>query len=137
MANSHDGSMAFNIRLTTIRVVCQNTLAVAMKERLGQHFCRAHQGSFSEHSQAAQEFFKATLRELDFLAESYTRLGQHKRSDETFRQRLTSLLPEPKKPRNLANNPGLRRAWEKRVADVDSARKGISELRISGKGGGP
>src|SRR3989442_5164069 len=26
MANSHDGSMAFSIRLTTIRVVCQNTL---------------------------------------------------------------------------------------------------------------
>jgi Domain of unknown function (DUF932) len=25
MANSHDGSMAFNIRLTTVRVVCQNT----------------------------------------------------------------------------------------------------------------
>ena len=69
MANGHDGSMAFNIRLTTIRVVCQNTLAMAMKERLGQHFRRAHQGSFAEHSQAAQEFFKATLRELDFVAE--------------------------------------------------------------------
>jgi Domain of unknown function (DUF932) len=32
MANSHDGSMAFNIRLTTIRVVCQNTLALQLPE---------------------------------------------------------------------------------------------------------
>jgi len=31
MANSHDGSMAFDIRLTTIRVVCQNTLSLAMR----------------------------------------------------------------------------------------------------------
>jgi hypothetical protein len=29
MAKSHDGSLAFSIRLTTIRVVCQNTLALA------------------------------------------------------------------------------------------------------------
>jgi phage/plasmid-like protein (TIGR03299 family) len=76
MANSHDGSMAFNIRLTTIRVVCQNTLAMAMHERIGQHFRRSHQGSFAEHSAAAQEFFKASLRELDCVAESYTRLSK-------------------------------------------------------------
>ncbi|MBK6883033.1 MAG: DUF932 domain-containing protein [Flavobacteriales bacterium] len=31
MANSHDGSMAFHIRLTTVRVVCQNTLSLALR----------------------------------------------------------------------------------------------------------
>lgn len=33
LANSHDGSMAFNIRLTTGRVVCQNTLVRATPSR--------------------------------------------------------------------------------------------------------
>jgi len=59
-ANSHDGSMAFNIRLTTVRVVCRNTLALAFREkRFGQQFRRAHQGTLREHSAAAQEFFAA------------------------------------------------------------------------------
>jgi phage/plasmid-like protein (TIGR03299 family) len=134
MANSHDGSMAFNIRLTTIRVVCQNTLAMAMHERLGQYFKRAHQGSFAKHSQAAQEFFKATLRDLDFVAESYIRLANHRCPDETFRKILTALLPLPKKPRDSERNPGLLRSWEKRVAEAENARKKITELRVSGKG---
>lgn len=56
MANSHDGSIAFNIRLTTVRVVCQNTLALAMKGNIGAGFLRAHQGSLVGHAAAAQEF---------------------------------------------------------------------------------
>jgi len=39
--NSHDGSVAFHIRLTTIRVVCENTLTMALNEKdLGAHFRR-------------------------------------------------------------------------------------------------
>ena len=72
MANNHDGSIALNIRLTTVRVVCQNTLALAMRERIGQQFRRAHQGTFAQHAEAAQEFFAATLRELDFVTQSFT-----------------------------------------------------------------
>jgi phage/plasmid-like protein (TIGR03299 family) len=134
MANSHDGSMAFNIRLTTVRVVCQNTLSLAMHQRLGQHFRRAHQGSFAEHAQAAQDFFKATLNELDSIAKSYTRLSQLQCSEDTFQQLIQALLPEPKKPRNFERNPGLRSAWEKRIAEIQAAREKISELRENGKG---
>lgn len=134
MANSHDGSMAFNIRLTTIRVVCQNTLAMAMRERIGQHFRRSHQGSFSQHAEAAQEFFAATLRELDSVGESFVRLSRVRCSDEDLREILASLLPEPKQPRNALQRPHLLRAWELRVQDVLAARRAISDLRSSGKG---
>ena len=134
MANSHDGSMAFNIRLTTIRVVCQNTLAVAMQEKLGREFRRAHQGSLFEHADAAQEFFAATLKELDLIGETFVSLSQRRCADNTFNEILASLLPEPKKPRNSASNPGLLHAWESRVADVRAVRRKISELRESGKG---
>ena len=134
MANSHDGSMAFNIRLTTVRVVCQNTLGLAMKERLGQGFRRSHQGSFIDHAQAAQQFFSATLRELDFVAEAFTHLSQRRCDDKKLAEILVVLLPEPKKPRNSASNPGLLRAWETKLAEVRDARARIAELRISGKG---
>jgi phage/plasmid-like protein (TIGR03299 family) len=75
MANSHDGSMAFNIRLTTIRVVCQNTLSLAMRERLGQQFRRPHQGSFAQHAQAAQEF---TTSDMQAMRKNDRRAGSHR-----------------------------------------------------------
>ena len=134
MANSHDGSIAFNIRLTTIRVVCQNTLALAMTQRLGQGFRRAHQGTFREHAAAAQSFFSATLRELDAVADSFTRLAQRRCSDEKLREILVVLFPEPGMPRNVERNPGLRRMWEKQVEAAWAARFRITELFASGKG---
>jgi hypothetical protein len=134
MANSHDGSMAFNIRLTTVRVVCQNTLALAMKERIGQGFRRSHQGSFIEHAKAAQAFFSAALAELDFVAESFTSLSQRRCDDKKFREILVALLPEPKRPRNSEKNPGLLRAWENKVVEVREARIKITDLRMNGKG---
>ena len=126
--------MAFNIRLTTVRVVCQNTLAMAMHERLGQNFRRHHQGSFARHAEAAQEFFAATLRELDFVTQSFTRLSERRCSNEQVQRVLDALLPEPKKPRNSAQNPGLLRAWEQRVDAVKAVRDAISNLRNNGKG---
>jgi phage/plasmid-like protein (TIGR03299 family) len=134
MANSHDGSMAFNIRLTTVRVVCQNTLALAMKTRLGNEFRRAHQGSFAQHAAAAQEFFMATMRELDSVADSFTQLTRAHCSDEKFSEILVALVPDPGKPRNVDRNPGLRRAWEKKLEAATTARKLITELRTNGKG---
>ncbi len=134
MANSHDGSMAFSIRLTTIRVVCQNTLALAMHERIGQSFRRSHDGSLSQHAEAAQEFFKATLKEFDFVAEAFTALSARVCREDVFRTIIEGLLPEPKKPRNADRSPGVLRAWERRVTDIRAARAKILELRMNGKG---
>jgi phage/plasmid-like protein (TIGR03299 family) len=134
MANSHDGSTAFSIRLTTIRVVCQNTLALAMRERIGQHFRRSHQGSFAAHAEAAREFFQATLHELDFVAQAFTHLSKQSCDDEQFEHLLEALLPEPRRPRNGAHNPVLQRRWERQVAEVRATRATISRLRQGGKG---
>jgi Domain of unknown function (DUF932) len=95
MANSHDGSMAFSIRLTTIRVVCQNTLALAMHERIGQSFRRSHDGSLSQHTEAAQEFFKATLKEFDFVADAFTALSARVCREDMFRTIIETEASEP------------------------------------------
>jgi hypothetical protein len=112
-ANSHDGSMAIHIKLTTIRVVCQNTLAIALKEqRFGQGFRRSHHGTFQMHAEAARAFFAATITELDHVAENFVRLSKTKCSEDQFKTILDALLPEPRRPRNVDANPGLRKAWE-------------------------
>jgi phage/plasmid-like protein (TIGR03299 family) len=135
LASSHDGSMALSIGLTTVRVVCRNTLALAMREKaFGQQFRRAHQGPLREHAEAAQAFFAASLKELDFVAGAFTDLTKRTCADETFKQIVEALLPEPAKPRNADRNPGLLKAWENRVAEVRKARQEISELRMRGRG---
>jgi phage/plasmid-like protein (TIGR03299 family) len=134
MANSHDGSMAFHIRLTTVRVVCQNTLSLALKENLGAAFTRSHHGSFAAHAIAAQDFFKATMLELDNVAGEFTALTKRTCRDDQFKEILVKLLPEPNRPRNADQNPGILKMWETKRANVLKAREHITKLRETGKG---
>ncbi|MGE3343562.1 MAG: DUF932 domain-containing protein [Vicinamibacterales bacterium] len=134
MANSHDGSKAFQIRLTTIRVVCQNTLSLAIRERLGVEFRRSHQGTFSGHATAARDYFQAMMLELDKVGESFVVMSKCQCTADQVDSILKALIPNPTKPRNADRNPGLMRAWETRSEAAAAARRHIAELRLSGKG---
>jgi phage/plasmid-like protein (TIGR03299 family) len=134
MANSHDGSLAFHMRLTTVRVVCQNTLALAMHEKVGQHWRRAHQGSFAGHGRAASEFFEAATHELHALGQIFSDLAARRCRDTVFQDILVRLWPDPKKPRNADRNPRLLRTWERRVLETHAARTAVAQLRTAGKG---
>jgi hypothetical protein len=83
---------------------------------------------------AAQDFFKATMRELDEVQASFVRLSERRCDEETFKRILDAVLPEPRRPRGVEQNPGLKRMWERRAAEASAARSKISELRVSGKG---
>ena len=62
--NSHDGSVAIDIRLTTVRVVCQNTLSLALHTGgAGKVFRRAHNGSYALLKLAARQFFEFSTRQ--------------------------------------------------------------------------
>lgn len=55
LANSHDGSMAVTMRLTTVRVVCANTWSVALGGR-GETFRALHTPNLGEKAIEAREF---------------------------------------------------------------------------------
>ena len=134
-ANSHDGSMAFNIRLTTVRVVCQNTLSLAMREKqFGKQFRRSHSGSLRDHAQAAQDFFAATLKEFEYVTDAFKSLAGKVCPRETFDEILKTLFPDPTRPRNADKKPALQKAWETKLADVRAARQKIEHLRQHGQG---
>jgi hypothetical protein len=71
---------------------------------------------------------------LASVAETYTRLSERTCTEEAFKRIVVVLIPEPKKPRDIEQNSGLRRAWEKRIDEVQAARTKISELRKTGRG---
>ncbi len=134
-ANSHDGSRAISISLTTVRVVCQNTLNIALKDqKLGEHFRWAHQGSFRDHAAAAQAFWASTLQELDQVTQAFTALSKKTCNEDSFGKVMEKLLPLPAQPRNGQSNPGLLKAWETKTGTIKKARADIRQLRQSGKG---
>ena len=119
--NSHDGSVAIHIRLTTVRVVCQNTLSMALSERtLRPQFRRVHQGSFRDHANAAQGFFAEALAELDRTTISFVGLTKKQCTKEQFNSLIERLLPLPMKPRRTESNPRTLNAYERKRLDVDA-----------------
>ncbi|MBM3773381.1 MAG: hypothetical protein FJW27_19240 [Acidimicrobiia bacterium] len=64
-----------------------------MKQQLGLEFRRSHQGSFTQHAQAAQECFRAAMRELDSVAASFVQLSERRCGDEKFNEILLALIP--------------------------------------------
>lgn len=98
MMNSHDGSSAYQIRLTTVRVVCQNTLNAALREsKFGKQFRRSHSGSIAAHAFAADQFYKEALGELDKVEQSFNLLLNRSCDDTAFKKFSDTLLPEPKR----------------------------------------
>jgi phage/plasmid-like protein (TIGR03299 family) len=134
MTNSHDGSRAFTISLTTIRVVCQNTLSLALREKLASRFSRAHQGSFKGHAAAAQEFVAAADEHWNAVGQSFRELSSRQCSADQFASLLKRLLPDPVKPRNAERNPRILVGWERQCAETRKTRSKITELRDGGKG---
>jgi len=136
-ANSHDGSLAICVQLTTIRVVCENTLAWALEDKqFGQGFRRAHQGSAEEITGQAHEFWEALMAKFEWALSVYRGLRDVQFNEAVLDLVLLSLFPDPKPPRNASENPGLNSIYEKRLKEAQRARKTTRELIETGRGSG-
>ena len=69
VVNSHDSSLAFSARPTSVRVVCNNTLSWAMDKKENV-FSLRHTGSILERVDSAREKLKAYLSGLNDFKES-------------------------------------------------------------------
>ncbi|MCC7337876.1 MAG: DUF945 domain-containing protein [Pirellulaceae bacterium] len=134
MLNSHDGSSAYQIRLTTVRVVCKNTLNAALKEnKFGKQFRRSHSGNIAAHAIAADEFYRQALDEIDTVEQSFNLLLHRSCDDPMFKNFVQKLLPGPKRPAASAPD-SLQKAFEMRLRKVQKARNRIYQLQEAGQG---
>jgi phage/plasmid-like protein (TIGR03299 family) len=133
MVNSHDGSYPFSLSLTTIRVVCQNTINFALRERDVPKFRRAHKGTPKMHKEAAAAFWQLVLGQLDRYEKEFQQLTLRPCSVENVEQALEKLFPLPKP---LGPNPTSlqKRAHETRLESVRQIRTKVAMLRESGAG---
>ena len=64
-SNSHDGTLPIDFRITTVRVVCQNTLSLALKEqKFAQVFKHAHNIDPEKLEVEAVRFFDVCRYEI-------------------------------------------------------------------------
>jgi phage/plasmid-like protein (TIGR03299 family) len=133
--NSHNGSIAIDFRLTTVRVVCQNTLSLALKEKDNRTFFkRAHQGSYEELQQEVESFFSDTLKAADELETQFKNMLDRKFDDNLIKTYIENLFPEPTKPARADVDSRVQNLYQARVQKTKEAHSQISNLRLTGKG---
>jgi len=126
-ANSHDGSRAINFRLTTVRVVCQNTLAIAMRDKdIAAPFNKAHQGSYDDLKSEVEAFFKSTLKFVDDLEEKFKAMDSTECTPKEFQHFLERLVPFPSRPVN--QDPRVQKAFQTRAARIKETRLGMENV---------
>src|SRR5580658_1686313 len=88
----HDGKGSMMIKLVSTRVVCQNTLSIALGEA-GAFFRVGHFGNVDKKIAAAQEAMAGMIGQLKSLEEKLNILAARKVTKETFVAVLDALFP--------------------------------------------
>ena len=91
-SNTHDGSGAIKVALTPIRVVCNNTLNLALRTAQ-RSWSMIHTGDIkSKMKEASDTLFKAE-RYMDELGKEFEKLRMQKLSDQEVMDYIVILLP--------------------------------------------
>lgn len=95
VANSHDGSLAYQVKLVDTRIVCQNTLTVAINEK-GACWRIKHTANAKARLAEAVDMMQMVKREAVGLKGKMLRLADRKLTRESVEHILDRLFPAPK-----------------------------------------
>ena len=90
--NNHDGKGAVRVALTPIRVVCQNTLNLAMASA-SRHWSCAHMGNIDGKMEDAKNTLFNANRYMEALEEEFGELKMQKLTDSQVEAFINMLLP--------------------------------------------
>lgn len=98
VANSHDGSVAFRALNTSIRVVCQNTLTLALRSAGPDSISIKHTESIHDRLADAQEVLGLSIakhREFELQMNGLAKLRMTKRAFGSYLDRVLGPVPQP------------------------------------------
>lgn len=95
LSNSHDGSTALRTLFTPIRVVCQNTLNLALREGRNQGISILHKGDLAGKIREAQRVLGLAERFYDDAAAKNDILASHYPTVDQVQRYFESLYPDP------------------------------------------
>lgn len=117
--NSHDGSGAIKAALTPIRVVCQNTLNLALSTAK-RSWSMIHAGNIQGKIQEAKDTLFLAEKYMDSLGKEFGSLRRKKLSDRQVQEYIEILLPieDGSTPQQIRNMKRLREDLEMRYYDA-------------------
>ena len=110
---SHDGSVAVQAAVTPVRVVCQNTLNLAMRNAK-QSFKIRHTQTAEGKIQIARETLGLTLGYFDEFEKEAKLLFETSVTDKKFHEIIRAIYPKPEK-----DTKGALTKWENKVVLLD------------------
>lgn len=126
-SNTHDGSGAIKVALTPIRVVCNNTLNLALRTA-ERSWSMIHTGDIkSKMKEASDTLFKAE-RYMDELGKEFEKLRMHKLTDQEVMDYIEVLLPveDGSTPQQIRNMKRLQEDMKMRYFDAPDL-KGVGK----------
>lgn len=96
VTNSHDGSSGLGVKLVSTRVVCQNTLNVALREK-GERIGIRHTASAEANIESAAKALGLVSRQQAEMMERFERLAQVNASQDLVEQVIDMVAPDPVK----------------------------------------
>ena len=91
-SNSHDGSAAIKVCMTPVRVVCQNTLNLAL-DQAKRSWSAKHTGNIQNRLHEAQTTIGLAHKYMEGLGSEFDKLSQIKYSDNKVMEFINELLP--------------------------------------------
>ena len=118
-SNTHDGSGAIKVALTPIRVVCQNTLNLALANAK-RSWSMIHTGDIREKMQEAKDTLFLAENYMDELGKEFEALRMKKLTDKQVMEYIEILLPieDGSTPQQEKNMKRLREDMKIRYFDA-------------------
>jgi phage/plasmid-like protein (TIGR03299 family) len=92
-SNSHDRSSRARIKLVALRVVCQNTIAIALNED-GEEIWISHTAQFEQKLKKARELMAGAVNGVEEMRKKLHELASREMSAESLRAALDRIYPK-------------------------------------------
>ena len=106
-SNTHDGSGSVKVAITPVRVVCNNTLNLAL-DKASRSFSMIHTGNIQDKIQEARDTLFMAEEYMDCLGAEFEQLRRQKMTDVQVKEYINLLLPMEKESTQLQSKNIIR-----------------------------
>jgi phage/plasmid-like protein (TIGR03299 family) len=136
LAWGHDGKHGLAGKLTTVRVVCNNTLTAAgfgakgVRWKEAADFFVKHNGTAKLRIEEARTALGVVRKQLAATIETYKAFAGTSITESQAAEYFTTIFPEPSRPEVAAAMSG----YEERIGRWNESQSQLAELYVGGKG---